>query len=148
VDQDETQVWDDDDEEASRTQVWTEGGLIRIMARRCDTCIFRGGNLMHLEPGRVKGMVEDVVRAEGHIPCHDTLDYGHTDLPGAICRGMEQHPQAGPRSLFLRIAQAQGEAVLLHPDGREERVPYTALPSPYTPEQDEPGDRPAFVHGE
>lgn len=144
----ETQVWDDDEEEAEHTQVWTDHGLVRLMYRRCDTCIFRPGNRMHLEPGRVKGMVDAVVAEEGHITCHDTLSYSAGDLPGAICRGQEQHPAAGPRSLFLRIAQAQGEIVLLHPDGREETVPYTAIPSAYTKEQDEPGGKPAFVHGE
>jgi hypothetical protein len=147
VDEEQTEVWDPD-EEPDRTQVWTDQGLVRLMARRCDTCIFRGGNLMHLTPGRVKGMVEAVTREEGHIPCHDTLSYSGGDLPGAICRGQEQHPTAGPRSMFLRIALAMGQITLLHPDGREETVPYTSIPSAYTKEQDEPGERPAFVHGE
>lgn len=141
---DETEIWDDDETDHS-PPVWTAQGQVRLMARRCDTCIFRPGNRMRLGPGRVRGMVEAVVRNEGHITCHDTLGYGSGDLPGAICRGQEQHPQAGPRSMFLRIAQALGRITLLHPDGREETVPYTAVPSAYTKEQDEPS---AFVHGE
>lgn len=145
----ETEVWDDDEDDDEEAQVvWTPEGRVRLMARRCDTCIFRGGNRMNLMPGRVKAMAEGVARDEGYITCHDTLSYNVGDLPGAICRGMEQHPQAGPRSMFLRIAVAYGEITLLHPDGREETVPYTAIPSAYTKEQDEPGERPAFMHGE
>lgn len=132
--QSHTEIWGDAEEEDDGTQVWTPDGRVRLMAFRCTTCIFRPGNLMHLAPGRVKDMVEAVIRREGHIPCHDTLSYNLGDLPGAICRGQEQHPKAGPRSMFLRIALAQGEIVLLHPDGREERVPYTALPSAYEEE--------------
>lgn len=146
-DEGQTEVWDDDEDEAPQ-QVWTADGRVRLAARRCDTCIFRPGNLMRLEPGRVKGLTEAVAAQEGYITCHDTLSYGGGDLPGAICRGQEQHPKAGPRSMFLRIAQALGEIVLLHPDGREERVPYTAIPSAYTKEQDEPGADPAFRHSE
>lgn len=144
----ETEVYDPDDDDTDRTPVWTKHGTIRLMARRCDTCVFRAGNLMHLQPGRVKQMTDAVIRDEGHITCHDTLSYSPGDLPGAICRGQEQHPQAGPRSMFLRIALAMGRITLLHPDGREETVPYTAIPSAYTKGQDRPGSSPANEHGE
>lgn len=144
----ETEVWDDDEDDEPTQKVWTDGGLVRLMARRCDTCIFRPGNLMHLQPGLLKYLTESVTREESFITCHDTLSYNPGELPQAICRGQEQHPEAGPRSLFLRVAKAQGEITLLHPDGREETVPYTVTPSAYTKEQDEPGERPAFMHGE
>ena len=40
---------------------------VRLCARRCDTCVFRPGNLIHLAPGRLRGMVEDWrTRARGH----------------------------------------------------------------------------------
>ena len=49
----------------------------------CETCIFRPGNLMHLRPGRLKDMVEEIRAREGVIPCHKTLG---DDLQ-AVCRG-------------------------------------------------------------
>jgi hypothetical protein len=40
---------------------------------------------MHLEPGRVRGMVADAVRDDGCIPCHKTIR--RDDVQPAICRG-------------------------------------------------------------
>jgi hypothetical protein len=63
-------------------------GAVHIAADRCSTCIFRPGNLMRLQPGRVKQMVEDTIAEQGAITCHKTLPYGSVDPPdGAICRG-------------------------------------------------------------
>lgn len=56
---------------------------VRVQAERCQSCIFRPGNLMHLNEGRVKDMVDDCKKDEGVIPCHDTL----SDKKQAICRG-------------------------------------------------------------
>lgn len=57
---------------------------VRICAARCPTCIFRPGNRMHLNPGRVQQLVREATSGDaGSIVCHDTLD-----LPRqAICRG-------------------------------------------------------------
>jgi uncharacterized protein YceK len=66
----------------ARTKVADKTG-VRVMAERCSSCIFRPGNLMSLQPGRVKEMVDEVRASEGCIPCHKTLD-----LPRqAVCRG-------------------------------------------------------------
>lgn len=78
-------------------------GVVRLCARRCNTCIFHPGNLMHLQPGRVADMVAEARRAEGHVVCHETLG---TDSP-AICRGFADGPDQG-RSLALRLARALG----------------------------------------
>ncbi|MET9353584.1 hypothetical protein ABZY14_11365 [Streptomyces sp. NPDC006617] len=75
---------------------------VRVCAHRCSTCIFRSGNLMHLEPGRVAGMVKKAVANEGHIVCHKTLG---TDTP-AICEGFANHPRGRVASLALRLARA------------------------------------------
>ncbi|MZG16172.1 hypothetical protein GTY44_22235, partial [Streptomyces sp. SID5914] len=72
-------------------------GAVRLCSRRCDTCIFHPGNLMHLEPGRVTDMVSHARETEGHVVCHKTLG---TDIP-AICRGYADGPDQG-RSLALR----------------------------------------------
>jgi hypothetical protein len=60
---------------------------LRIMAEKCSTCIFRPGNKMDLQPGRVKGMLEDVRRTDSFVTCHKTLGTGK---PGAICAGSSE----------------------------------------------------------
>lgn len=75
---------------------------VRICLERCTTCIFRPGNPMGLEEGRVKGMVDQAVADRGHIVCHATLG---TDSP-AICAGFEVHPVGRVHSLALRLARA------------------------------------------
>ncbi|MGW6393287.1 hypothetical protein ACWFR1_22900 [Streptomyces sp. NPDC055103] len=79
-----------------------EAWSVRICLERCATCIFRPGNLMRLEAGRVKGMVDQAVADRGHIVCHATLG---TDTP-AICAGFEVHPVGRRHSLALRLARA------------------------------------------
>lgn len=78
-------------------------GAVRLCSRRCDTCVFHPGNLMHLQPGRVTDMVTRARQVQGHVVCHETLG---TDAP-AICRGFADGPDRG-RSLALRLARALG----------------------------------------
>lgn len=74
-------------------------GKVHVKRRMCDTCIFRPGNLMNLEPGRVEGMVADATSDDGCIPCHKTLG----DEP-AVCRGFfDRH-----RTQTLQIAERLG----------------------------------------
>lgn len=58
-------------------------GRVHVKARGCSTCIFRAGNLMALQEGRVEQMCRDADEAHSAIVCHDTLDQTHQ----AICRG-------------------------------------------------------------
>jgi len=102
------------DDEGRRNDV-AQPGEIRLCSRMCDTCIFRPGNPMHLDPGRVAGMVQSARADEGHIVCHTTLD---TDSP-AICRGYADGPDAG-RSLALRIGRVLGWIKEVHPPTKEE----------------------------
>ncbi|MGW6238345.1 hypothetical protein [Streptomyces sp. NPDC055094] len=76
---------------------------VRVCGDRCTTCIFRPGNLMNLEPGRVASMVKKAVADEGHIVCHKTLG---TQAP-AICAGYAAHPRGRTASLALRLARAR-----------------------------------------
>ncbi len=76
-----------------------EQGL-RVLSGPCSTCIFRAGNLMDLHPGRVKGMVEDVVREDTFTPCHKTL----TGRPVALCHGMTKRH----RGAIVRAFDALG----------------------------------------
>jgi hypothetical protein len=59
-------------------------GRVRVLAAKCDTCIFRPGNLMRLQPGRREQMVTDSLRNQSAIICHDTLSGPD---PRAVCRG-------------------------------------------------------------
>lgn len=69
------------------------------MRERCSTCIFRPGNRMQLQPGRVRGMVAEVKRNEGCIPCHKTLD-----LPEqAVCRGQFDTAKTQPLQIAERL---------------------------------------------
>lgn len=95
----------DDDGDEGRDSGWGlaevgpyRGGRVHVLDDKCLTCIFRPGNLMRLEPGRVKGMVQGAVGDGSCIPCHSTLG---TASP-AICRGFWD--RYGDRVMALRLA--------------------------------------------
>lgn len=70
------------------------------MREQCSTCIFRPGNLMQLQPGRLKDMVETVQKKDGYVICHKTLDRG---VPGAVCRGSYDKLFTTPIQLAERL---------------------------------------------
>lgn len=74
---------------------------VHVMSEKCSTCIFRPGNLMHLQPGRVKEMVEESIKQEAGITCHKTL-YGQADQH-AVCRGF--FDSYADRVSLLRLAR-------------------------------------------
>jgi hypothetical protein len=60
----------------------------RLLTEQCSTCIFRPGNPMSLEPGRLKDMVGQAKSKEGFIVCHATLrGVAPKGVRPAICRG-------------------------------------------------------------
>jgi hypothetical protein len=71
----------------TRTDVYRDG-KVHVQARKCSTCIYRPGNLMRLEEGRVASMQSDAVAGEGVIPCHQTIA-SYTGEAGeeSVCRG-------------------------------------------------------------
>lgn len=82
-------ILDEDVDEDDNEDGWVFPPLdslarVRVMAEKCSTCIFRPGNRMSLQEGRVAGMLADVRAEDSYIPCHKTLGTG---LPSAICRG-------------------------------------------------------------
>jgi hypothetical protein len=79
-------------------------GMVHVRATMCETCIFRPGNLMRLEEGRVEGLVKAATEAQSCIPCHKTILGG--DRRGeAVCRGFyEKHP-----TVPLQLAAAMGK---------------------------------------
>lgn len=95
-----------------KTNVYRDG-QVHVMAERCSTCIFRPGNLMHLQTGRVQRMVRKIRSSPpgGNIPCHDTLGL---DVQ-AICRGFWDGP--GQQDPLLAMAAELG---IVSYDGRGE----------------------------
>lgn len=86
----------------SKSNVY-RGGEVHVMAERCSTCIFRPGNLMMLQPGRVRRMVRKCARKpSGNIPCHDTISGRYQ----AICRGFWDGP--GQLDPLLTLANSLG----------------------------------------
>lgn len=78
-----------------------DGKKVHVRRAMCDTCIFRPGNLMHLEPGRVDEMVAGC-GDEGAIPCHHHLYKGEEHEP--VCAGfMKKH-----KNMILRLAELMG----------------------------------------
>ena len=89
-------------------------GRVYVAAEKCRLCIFRPGNPMHLEPGRVKDMVDESVETGGAIVCHSTID---DDRDDAICRGF--HDAHGYRVPALRLAEALRIVRTVDADQRE-----------------------------
>lgn len=80
-------------------------GKSRLLTTPCATCIFRAGNPMHLEPGRLAHLVADALTRDRYIICHDTLTYGpHPGYGPAICRGF--HDGYRHRSIAIRLMYA------------------------------------------
>jgi len=89
-------------------------GLPRVLDDKCPTCIFRPGNLMHLDTGRREEMVEAALGNGSWIVCHTTLpDAGIPIGEQAICRGFwDVHARD---SLGCRLAVAFGGPVFVPP---------------------------------
>lgn len=86
-------------------------GKLYVMPEQCSTCIFRAGNLMSLNRGRVRQMVDEVREVQGCIPCHQTL---HGD--NAICRGQFDLHKTWP----IRFAEEAGVVVFEDPTSPKE----------------------------
>lgn len=104
---------DDLREEYGRQPPYRDG-KVHVLSEKCATCIFRPGNLMSLEPGRVKGMVDGSLAENTAITCHATLY--QSEVPEALCRGFVD--AYGDRSPVLRMAQAMGVLEEVPPPGQ------------------------------
>lgn len=88
------------------------GDGVRVLSERCGTCIFHPGNRMHLEPGRVKAMVEECRAKDRHIPCHEFLTeprggwVAGPQARGAVCRGYWESVR--PLASLLQAAERLG----------------------------------------
>jgi hypothetical protein len=80
-------------------------GTVHVMADRCSTCVFRPGNLMQLQPGRLRQMIRDGRAGDGGgIICHKTLAIWDPDGDGeAICRGFFDRFPTSPMQIAERL---------------------------------------------
>ena len=76
-------------------------GKIHVCDRPCDTCVFRSGNLMRLEPGRLAAMVAEAKADESAIICHSTLY--HDVIDNAVCRGFSDRHPTQPLQIAERL---------------------------------------------
>lgn len=84
---------------------------VHVLSEMCPTCVFRPGNLMCLNPGCLKGMIEEARANESCIPCHSTI-HG-ADVKPAVCRGY--FDRYATIVWTLRFAIAQGWIVFDDP---------------------------------
>lgn len=79
-------------------------GKSRLLSRQCATCIFKPGNLMHLQEGRLKDLVAQTCAAETYIVCHSTLPH-HLDpnTKPAICRGFADRYSTQALQVIARL---------------------------------------------
>jgi len=89
-----------------RSRMVFRDGKVHVCARMCDTCIFRPGNLMYLEDGRVESMVREATGNESCITCHETLS-GYQ----AVCRGFFDRHATAPLQIADRLGYIAFQAV-------------------------------------
>jgi hypothetical protein len=73
-------------------------GRVHVKREMCPTCVFRPGNLMHLNAGRLREMVDQARANESTIVCHDTLDGDN-----AACRGFFDRYPTAPLQIAERL---------------------------------------------
>ena len=89
---------------------------VHVLSEKCETCIFRPHNLMQLQQGRVKGMVEGAIEDQGTIPCHSTIY--DPDVEPAICRGFWDSYR--DRVDLLQLAERLDAVVYDNPPNKED----------------------------
>lgn len=63
-------------------------GKVRVLSRRCGTCVFRKRGGLDLEPARIEEVIRRNVEAGALLTCHSTLPYGpYPEFGPAVCAG-------------------------------------------------------------
>jgi hypothetical protein len=102
TDWDDVDEWDDEDEPTSAYDPDTHN--LRVLDAQCPTCIYLPGNLMHLNPGRLREMTEGGLQegCQGVI-CHETLPGREDGFLPAVCGGF--YLKYGPRNNCIRVME-------------------------------------------
>lgn len=91
-------------------------GTVRVLSRRCASCIYRRATRAALGPS-VPALIREARDTGGFVICHETLPAWHGDdarTPGAICAG---YAAAHPDTFALRVARAIGHIEPVDPPG-------------------------------
>jgi len=76
----------------------------RLLARMCETCIFRPGNLMHLNSGRLSELISQARADDGYIVCHSTLPgMAPPGVRPAVCRGFADRYDTQALQIIARV---------------------------------------------
>lgn len=70
-------------------------GHVHVCSDMCATCVFRPGNLMSLDPGKLRNLIADARSAESAIICHCTLGTEEN----AVCRGFYDRYKTEPLAM-------------------------------------------------
>lgn len=63
-------------------------GKVRVLRKRCETCIFRPGQRELFGPERIDEIIERNVQVGALLTCHSTLTYGpNPNFGPAACAG-------------------------------------------------------------
>jgi hypothetical protein len=91
-------------------------GKVRVLSRRCRTCITREGNPFGAE--RSAEVIERNVAVGALLTCHSTLPYGeHPDFGPAVCAGFwAQHAM---QTAAGRIARFMIGVTRINPPGED-----------------------------
>ncbi|WP_395111399.1 DUF4314 domain-containing protein [Actinomadura sp. SCN-SB] len=106
-------------------------GKVRVLERRCGTCIFRAGDPLHLGAERIRQVIEENLRAGALLTCHATLPYGpHPDFGPAVCAGFwARHRNDVPAG---RLAQLLLGILRIPPDHHNDHCEEASMPNdPY-----------------
>jgi hypothetical protein len=89
-------------------------GLSRLLSERCQTCILRVGDKMHLGPEQTAAFIRRALAEGTYVVCHQTLTYGdNPDFGPVICRGF--YDAYARRSPALRLLRAFGRLTEVDP---------------------------------
>lgn len=80
-------------------------GRPQALAAQCSTCVFRPGNQMRLQSGRLRDLVETNRATGAALTCHQTLSYGaHPEVGQSACRGfLDAYPDVTVAQLADRL---------------------------------------------
>lgn len=84
----------------------------KVLSEQCSSCVGRPGNLMHLNPGRLRKLVVANLDAGALLICHQTLPYGdHPEVGEAACRWFldTYGPEVNVVRVMERLATLTGD---------------------------------------
>ena len=87
-----------------RSASLTRFGKTRRLSQQCPTCIFKSGNLMHLEPGALKDIVDSAIAQGSYVVCHETLPgMAPSGYAPAVCRGFHDRYSTAALQVIARL---------------------------------------------